>query len=75
MPKNLRQSKQFKFAKKIAIPISILIIYSPISVPIETDFLSRRNSMCKKKFSGHQLSQALELNLTNDDTTDGEQKS
>ena len=65
-----------EFAKKVAIPISILNnILSPISVPMRNGilFIEKKLNVQKGNFSVDQLSQALEL-TSQTDTTDGEQK-
>ncbi|TXI67129.1 MAG: gliding motility-associated protein GldE [Flavobacterium sp.] len=76
LPKIYANRNNMEFAKKVAIPISILNnILSPISVPMRNGilFIEKKLNVQKGNFSVDQLSQALELTSQND-TTDGEQK-
>lgn len=76
LPKIYANRNNMTFAKKVAIPISILNnVLSPISVPMRNGilFLEKKLNVQKGNFSVDQLSQALELTSQND-TTDGEQK-
>mgnify|MGYP006168971899 FL=1 len=76
LPKIYANRNNMEFAKKVAIPISIMNnILSPISVPMRNGilFIEKKLNVQKGNFSVDQLSQALELTSQND-TTDGEQK-
>jgi len=76
LPKIYANRNNMEFAKKVAIPISILNnILSPISVPMRNGilFIEKKLNVQKGNFSVDQLSQALEL-TSQTDTTDGEQK-
>ncbi|MQP24513.1 gliding motility-associated protein GldE [Flavobacterium sp. LMO8] len=76
LPKIYANRNNMTFAKKVAIPISILNkILSPISVPMRNSihFIEKKLNVQKGNFSVNQLSQALEL-TSQSDTTDGEQK-
>lgn len=76
LPKIYANRNNMIFARKVAIPISILNnILSPISVPMRNGifFIEKKLNVQKGNFSVDQLSQALELTSQND-TTDGEQK-
>ena len=76
LPKIYANRNNITFAKKIAIPISILNnLLSPISVPMRNGilFIEKKLNVQKGNFSVDQLSQALEL-TSQTDTTDGEQK-
>ena len=76
LPKIYANRNNMEFAKKVAIPISILNnILSPISVPMRNGilFIENKLNVQKGNFSVDQLSQALEL-TSQSDTTDGEQK-
>lgn len=76
LPKIYANRNNMEFAKKVAIPISILNnILSPISVPMRNGilFIEKKLNVQKGIFSVDQLSQALEL-TSQTDTTDGEQK-
>ncbi len=76
LPKIYANRNNMTFAKKVAIPISILNnVLSPISVPMRNGilFIEKKLNVQKGNFSVDQLSQALELTSQND-TTDGEQK-
>lgn len=76
LPKIYANRNNMTFAKKVAIPISILNnLLSPISVPMRNGilFIEKKLNVQKGNFSVDQLSQALELTSQND-TTDGEQK-
>lgn len=76
LPKIYANRNNVEFAKKVAIPISILNnILSPISVPMRNGilFIEKKLNVQKGIFSVDQLSQALEL-TSQTDTTDGEQK-
>ncbi|WP_111567418.1 gliding motility-associated protein GldE [Flavobacterium aquaticum] len=76
LPKIYANRNNMEFAKKVAIPISILNnILSPISVPMRNGilFIEKKLNVQKGNFSVDQLSQALEL-ASQTDTTDGEQK-
>lgn len=76
LPKIYANRNNMEFAKKVAIPISIMNnILSPISVPMRNGilFIEKKLNVQKGNFSVDQLSQALEL-TSQTDTTDGEQK-
>lgn len=76
LPKIYANRNNMEFAKKVAIPISILNnVLSPISVPMRNGilFIEKKLNVQKGNFSVNQLSQALEL-TSQSDTTDGEQK-
>ena len=76
LPKIYANRNNMEFAKKVAIPISIMNnVLSPISVPMRNGilFIEKKLNVQKGNFSVDQLSQALELTSQND-TTDGEQK-
>ncbi|WP_445715516.1 gliding motility-associated protein GldE [Flavobacterium sp.] len=76
LPKIYANRNNMVFARKVAIPISILNnILSPISVPMRNGilFIEKKLNVQKGNFSVDQLSQALEL-TSQSDTTDGEQK-
>ena len=76
LPKIYANRNNMVFARKVAIPISILNnILSPISVPMRNGilFIEKKLNVQKGNFSVDQLSQALEL-TSQKDTTDGEQK-
>lgn len=76
LPKIYANRNNMVFARKVAIPISILNnILSPISVPMRNGilFIEKQLNVQKGNFSVDQLSQALEL-TSQSDTTDGEQK-
>ena len=76
LPKIYANRNNMEFAKKVAIPISIMNnILSPISVPMRNGilFIEKKLNVQKGNFSVDQLSQALEL-TSQSDTTDGEQK-
>ncbi|MCA1965143.1 MAG: gliding motility-associated protein GldE [Flavobacterium sp.] len=76
LPKIYANRNNMVFARKVAIPISILNnILSPISVPMRNGilFIEKKLNVQKGNFSVDQLSQALEL-TSQTDTTDGEQK-
>ena len=76
LPKIYANRNNMVFAKKVAIPISILNnVLSPISVPMRNGilFIEKKLNVQKGNFSVDQLSQALEL-TSQSDTTDGEQK-
>ena len=76
LPKIYANRNNMEFAKKVAIPISVLNnLLSPISVPMRNGilFIEKKLNVQKGNFSVDQLSQALELTSQND-TTDGEQK-
>lgn len=76
LPKIYANRNNVEFAKKVAIPISIMNnILSPISVPMRNGilFIEKKLNVQKGNFSVDQLSQALEL-TSQTDTTDGEQK-
>jgi putative hemolysin len=76
LPKIYANRNNMVFARKVAIPISILNnILSPISVPMRNGilFIEKKLNVQKGNFSVDQLSQALEL-TSQSDTTDDEQK-
>ncbi len=76
LPKIYANRNNMEFAKKVAIPISVLNnLLSPISVPMRNGilFIEKKLNVQKGNFSVDQLSQALEL-TSQTDTTDGEQK-
>ena len=76
IPKIYANRNTVFFAKKIAIPISILNrILSPITIPMRNGilFIEKKLNVQKGNFSVNQLSQALEL-TSQSETTDGEQK-
>ncbi|MEO8253762.1 MAG: gliding motility-associated protein GldE [Flavobacterium sp.] len=76
LPKVYASRNSVKFAKTIAYPISVLdYLLTPISIPMRSATVYLHNKLGKQKtnFSVDQLSQALELTVTDENSTD-EQK-
>lgn len=76
LPKVYASRNSVKFAKTIAYPISVLdYLLTPISIPMRSATVYLHNKLGKQKtnFSVDQLSQALELTATDENSTD-EQK-
>lgn len=76
LPKVYASRNNAKFAKRIALPISVLDkVLSPISIPMRnaTVFLHNKLGKQKTNFSVDQLSQALEL-TSSEETSSDEQK-
>jgi CBS domain containing-hemolysin-like protein len=74
LPKVYASRNNIKFAKMIAYPVAVLDkLLSPISVPMESTVYLHNKLGKQNKFSVDQLSQALELTSSSDDSLE-EQK-